>query len=378
MPFKRNVNLDSSVEWDPSEESGGIVIGSKFPLPCFSLGGGGGGGGNYAMINDYPSIDDTKYNSTIDAGKEDIFGFQAFGFTDIHDFSYESTEEHPALAIKLRARYDNEGEAIQAFIVVETDGENPYDADEPAPNGTFNGAFTEYMFYWLKNPVTNEYWTYEELNGTALSNNLRYVGYRSNAGGAIERKVSRMYVIAYPAVEVQMVATSDVSVDWIKGGLEEPYKDYNYENLFWRYTDPPDQYWNESGDENAIDKFTKQSQDWNGDPYTIPANSEIPIVWWIVNAKKSGFANMQAGFWIDGVKYFQDLDSPLGNDWGGIGGGYLVENPNSELPWTPDDINGIGLNAITHIGYELTATDGTVYIDDLVVIANTYPNDEPA
>ena len=374
MPYKRNVNLDSIVEWAPSGGGGGGggIIGSKHPLPCFFL---SSGGGNYAMIDEYPTTDDDTYNSTTEIWAKDIFGFQGFGFTDIHAFdSWDET--HPALGFVLRARYDNPDGAIQAFIIV--DGDEYGAENNPPPAGTFNGAFYEYTFFWNLNPVTTEDWTYEQLNGTAESGNLQYIGYKKDADNVIEAKVSRAYVIAYPTVEVDMVPTSDVLVTWTKGGLEEPYLTYNYENLFWRYADPPDQYWNESGDENDTDKFTKQSQDWNEDPYTIPANSEITTVWWIVNAKKSGSPNMQAGFWIDGVKYFQDLDSPLVNDWGGIGGGYLVENPNSELPWTPDDINGIGLNAITHIGYELTATDGTVYIDDLIVIANTYPNDEPA
>lgn len=207
MPYKRNVNADNSAEWTPSESggSGGLEIGSKWPLPCFSL--GVAAVYNYQMIDDYPSVDDNTYNTVSTNGKKDYFAFQGFNFGGDEYFDYDNTS-YPPLAIVLRGRYDDEGDAIQAVIVV--DGV-PYEADVPAPNGTFNGAFTEYTFYWELNPVTLDYWTYEQLNGTAVEGNLELVGYDSGSNATGERKVSRMYVISYPWKQAELTPSSDTA-----------------------------------------------------------------------------------------------------------------------------------------------------------------------
>jgi hypothetical protein len=375
MPYKRNVNSDQTAEWTPSGGSGGLAVGSNWPLPCFSL---GGAGGNYAMIDDYPSIDDDTYNSTLDAGAIDRFGFQAFGFdTDWWDYSafWSSDETYPALAIKLRARYDHPTAVIHAFITV--DG-NDVEADNPAPAGTFNGAFVEYTFYWLQNPVTLDYWLPEELNGTALVGKLEYVGYYKDGDGSYEAKVSRMYIESYPNAQILLVPDSDADIQWDRSGSS-----YNYQNLL--TYDSHDNY-NYTDVANEIDKFGFDVVDYNGDPYTIPANSDITWLYQMCQAIYVGEAghDIKQGIWIDGTMHMQGLQlgQHLPDNWDDVLGGYGTNgwavNPKTSNPWTVDDLTGVGSNAITHIGYQQLNTTDETQIAYLVGFVSVFPNDEPA
>lgn len=371
MPYKRNVNANYSVEWTPTGGGGGgLEIGSKWPLPCFSL--QPGGGTNYQMIDDYPSTDDATYNSTSSTSQKDIFQFQGFNFGGNESFmDYWVVEDEPPLALKLRGRYDNAGDAIQAFIVV--DG-TEYPADNPAPNGTFNGAFTEYTFYWELNPSTLDYWTYEQLNGTAVSDNLQYVGYDSSTGEG-ERKVSRMYVVSYAWRQAKLVPISDSSVQWTKSG-----NSYNYENLYYLYDHS---YYNYSLTTDHVDKFGQDLLDEDDLPYTVPQNSDIQYLFPMFEARRDGESpnnKMDIGIWVNGTGYWDSMSwaVSLTGDWQTYGteNGWS-ENPGNSSPFTADDINGVGTYAITHISYRQEGTEEE-QIDYFNITVNHFPNNEPA
>lgn len=364
MPYKRNLNADYSVEW--TSQGGGIPIGKKCPLPCFSL---GSGGANYQVLDDYPSVDDNTYNTVSEDGKYDWFTFSSFGFTEEAYFDY-ADEDHPGLAIALRGRYDNPGDAIQAIILV--DG-TEYEAETFAPDGYFDGAFVEYIFKWVKNPKTNDWWTYEELNGTAVSNMLQRVGYHSGSDATGERKVSRMYVLSYPLFQWQLVPVSDTAVQWSRQG-----NTYNWENLYWVYPNEHTNY-NYTNVGNEIDKFGFDLINYEGDPDTIPEDSEVMQVYGMCDAKRSATGGtIHLGIWIDGTPYFEELMTNLDTDWTGEGqNDWWLANPKTSNPWTPDDINGVGDDKITHTGYKYIQQEGTAYIDQFSMLVEFFPNNEP-
>jgi hypothetical protein len=155
---------------------------------------------------------------------------------------------------------------------------------------------------------------------------------------------------------LQRVPTGDHAVSWYRSTGS-----YNYANVDeYPNTDDTDYNWRNSSDEEDQFSFT---------PFNVPAGAVITNIKVYLRGKTSatndnymGALVVAGGFkLIIGDVPWTTSFTEKAYTW--------TTNPKTELPWTIDDVNGVGANALQYFGYcgsampEITRTASRVYIE---------------
>ena len=102
--------------------------------------------------------------------------------------------------------------------------------------------------------------------------------------------------------------------------------------------------------------------------FAIPAGSTIDLLEIVLRHKKigSGAASIETSIKVGDTWYDADITDPTQDVWSDTRTEY-PNNPNTSQPWTVDQINGIGGNALDTFGWYVTDADPDVYVTNVLL-----------
>jgi hypothetical protein len=336
------------------------------------------GSDNYKMVDEFPTMNDTDYNESSVADNVDRFGFTAFQIpTDSPPDAIDSVLQN------VRAQYTGSPDEWQTETLYEvgdiiqiegspykcntehtSDSEDfwyDYDLGYWDDHNKFviflriNGVdyeqeawagmeyFYDAYYYWENNPETLFPWTPETINS------IQAFGYKSVNDGPIQ--ISETWLDVHYWFTKLCLPTTDASVQWTPSTGSD-----NYVMVAKLVYD--DSTWNRADGGSEIDKFTFENPSLDstviiksvyGDVYGRAQGSGVfcKIKGW-VNGNRYGPSKFGSGAWQEVIEF---IGSNL--NWNG--------NPVAYREWSIDDLNGVGENALTHIGYEASFSGAEKY-----------------